>query len=254
MITRPVPPPESFGKKLRRNLGFAGIILLILVVWGASSLFIAPVVQFGIDRFNAWVEKSGALHLEVTLLDLTLSIPCDSFESEPIGCDGSEQSEPIRYGAGSVLYFWGRMPELFGLSSRERNEGRIPDADTDGVFYTLQKSFGDLPIGEEALAFARREMAAYGAYTERQAAPGVLVLEAAEGSAAREGNFYAVFTREDGLLLPVSCFGDTCKLLQAPWRDELAYGITINRRNAERLPEIDAAVRRRLDGFVVEGR
>lgn len=246
----PIPPP-SFGQRLRRSLAFYSVIALIILVWAASSLVIAPVVQFGIDRFSAWIEKTGSLHQEAILLDLPLSIPCDSFENVPTGCDGLPTEGPARYGAGSVLYFWGAMPELIGLSTRQRALGEVPDAGTDGVFYSLQKSFGRFPEGDEVLAFARGEMAHYGSYTERQAAPGVIVLEAGEGSAAKAGNFYAVYTRDDGLKVPASCFGETCRVLLAPWRDGFAYGVTINKRNAQRLPEFDAAVRKRLDGFVV---
>lgn len=247
----PPPPPPTFGQRFRRSLTFYGVILVIIIVWAGSSLLIAPVVQFGIDRVSAFMEKEGSLHQEATLLNLKLSIPCDTFEALPAGCDGTETDGPLTYGQNSVLYFWGRMPDLEGLSDRKRADGEIPNAGTDGVFYSVQKAFPNLPVGDAATTFARTEMGAYGAYTEQQATPDLVKFRAAEGSAAKATSFYAVYTRDDGLKVPIACFGDTCKLLQAPWRDGFAYGITINARNAEQLPAIDKAVRARLEGFVV---
>ena len=225
------------------------MIFFIIAVWAGSSLFIAPIVQWGVDSVSAALE-TRATHHEARLLDVKLSIPCDSFETLPVGCDGFESDGEVVYGPVSVLYFWGRLPTLEGLTFRERALNEIPNAGTAGAFYTLQKSFGRLPVGDDAVTLARTEMAAYGAFSERQLSPGVQLFEAAEGSATRLGNFYAVYTRDDGLKVAAACFGDTCKLAQGPWRDGLAYGLTINKDNAARLPEIDAAVRRRLDGYV----
>ena len=245
----PPPPPETFGQRMRRQLRFYALVLFIIFIWAASSLFIAPVVQWGLDRVGGAIEQVGALRHRASLLNVNLDIPCTAFETMPPQC-GVDEGE-VRYGPVSVLYFWGRLPGLDGLSIRERQDGRTPDATTDGAFYTLQKSFGALPEGDEALALARSEMAAYGAYAERQISPDVLVIEAAEGSAARAGNFYAVYTTSDGRRVAAACFGGTCKVPQANWRDGLAYGVTINARNAENLPVIDAAVRARLEGFLV---
>ncbi|MFT3811030.1 MAG: hypothetical protein QM698_14010 [Micropepsaceae bacterium] len=245
----PPPPPETFGQRLRRQLRFYGLILFIIVLWAGSSLFIAPVVQWGLDRVGGAIEKVGALRHKASLLDVKLDMPCTAFETMPPQC-GADEGE-VRYGPISVLYFWGRLPGLDGLSIRERQDGIAPNADTDGAFYTLQKSFGNLPEGDAALALARTEMAAYGAYAERQIAPDVLAIEAAEGSAAKLGSFYAVYTASDGRRIAAACFGGTCKVPQANWRDGLAYGLTINARNAARLPQADAAVRARLDGFLV---
>lgn len=246
----PPPPPESFGRKLRRQLRFYALILFIIFIWAGSSLFIAPVVQWGIDRVSGYVEQVGALRHKASLLDVKLDMPCTAFETIPPQC-GVDEGE-VRYGPASVLYFWGRLPALEGLDFRERQQGTVPDASTDGVFYTLQKSFGRLPEGAEALALARGEMGAYGAYAERQLTPGVLVIEAAEGSAAKQGSFYAVYTTSDGRQVAAACFGSVCKVPQATWRSGLAYGLTLNARNAAKLPEADAAVRARLDGFVVK--
>lgn len=245
----PPPPPESFGKKLRRTLRFYGLILFIIALWAGSSLFIAPVVQWGLDRVSGYVERHGALKQHARLLETRLEIPCTAFETIPPDC-GVDNGE-VRYGPVSVLYFWGRLPGLDGLSFRERQDGIAPDASTDGVFYTLQKSFGALPENEAALKLARDEMGRYGAYAERQISPGVLAVEAAEGSAAKAGSFYAVYTRSDGRQIAAACFGGVCKTPQASWQGGLAYGLTVNARNAATLPEADAAVRARLDGFVV---
>ncbi len=245
----PPTPPESFGQRLRRQLRFYGLILLIIVIWAGSSLFIAPVVQWGVDRIGGAIEQVGALRHRATLLGVKLDIPCTAFETMPPEC-GADVGE-VQYGQISVLYFWGRLPALDGLSIRERQDGVAVNADTDGAFYTLQKSFGNLPEGDAALALARSEMAAYGAYAERQIAPDVLAIEATEGSAAKAGSFYAVYTTSDGRRIAAACFGGTCKVPQANWHDGLAYGLTVNARNAANLPETDAAIRARLEGFLV---
>lgn len=245
----PPPPPETFGQKLRRQLRFYGLIAFIIVVWAGSSLFIAPVVQWGLDRVSGYVEKTGSLRHKASLLDVRLDMPCTAFETMPPGCGGDEGE--VRYGPASVLYFWGRLPNLDGLSLRERQDGITPDASTDGAFYTLQKAFGALPENDDALALARSEMGRYGAYAERQLTPDVLVVEAAEGSAAKSGSFYAVYVTSDGRRVAASCFGGVCKVPQATWKSGLAYGLTLNARNAAKLPEADAAVRARLDGFLV---
>lgn len=245
----PKPPPESFGKRLRRGLRFYGLILFIILLWAGSSLFIAPVVQWGLDRAAGYIEQHGALRHRAMLLDARLDMPCTAFEVIPPQC-GVDDGE-VRYGPASVLYFWGRLPNLDGLDYRDRQRGVTPDAATNGVFYTLQKTFGALPEGDAALALARSEMGAYGAYLERQISPGVLAVEAAEGSAAKAGSFYAVYTTSHGRQIAAACFGDVCKVPQATWRDGLAYGLTVNARNAATLPEADAAVRARLESFVV---
>ncbi len=245
-----VPPhPESFGKKLRRNLRFYGLILFIIVIWAGSSLFIAPVVQWGLDRIGGYVEQHGSLKHHARLLDVELDMPCTAFEAMPPQC-GVDEGE-VRYGPASVLYFWGRMPTLEGMSFRDRQDGIVADASTNGVFYTLQKSFGALPEDDAALKLAREEMGRYGAYAERQISPGVLAVEAAEGSAAKSGSFYAVYVRSDGRQIAAACFGGVCKVPQASWHDGLAYGLTVNVRNAGTLPDADAAVRARLEGFIV---
>ncbi len=245
----PPPPPETFGQKLRRQLRFYGLIFFIIVVWAGSSLFIAPIVQWGLDRVGGAIEQAGSLRHRASLIDVRLDMPCTAFETMPPSC-GVDEGE-VRYGPASILYFWGRLPNLDGLSLRERQQGTSPDSTTNGVFYTLQKSFGALPEGEAALALARSEMGRYGAYAERQLTPSVLVIEAGEGSAARKGNFYAVYTTSDGRRVAAACFGDICKVPQANWKDGLAYGLTLNARNADKLPDADAAVRARLDGFLV---
>lgn len=245
----PKPPPESLGQRLRRGLRFYGLILFIILLWAGSSLFIAPVVQWGLDRVSGYVETHGALRHRAMLLDTRLDMPCTAFEAMPPQC-GVDDVE-VRYGPVSVLYFWGRLPNMEGLSIRERQTGAVPSTAAVGVYFTLQKTFGALPEGEAALALARSEMAAYGAYAERQIAPGVLAIEAVEGSEARSGNFYAVYTRSDGRQIAAACFGGVCKVPQAGWHDGLAYGLTLNSRNAARLPEVDAAVRARLEGFLV---
>ena len=246
----PPPPPESFGKKLRRQLRFYGLILFIIAVWAGSSLFIAPVVQWGLDRAGGYVEQVGALRHRASLLDIKLDMPCTAFETMPASC-GVDEGE-VRYGPASILYFWGRLPDLDGLSIRERQDGTTPDASTNGVFYTLQKIFGALPEGDDALTLALTEMGRYGAYAERQLTPAVLVIEATEGSAAREGNFYAVYTASDGRRIAAACFGNICKVPQATWKNGLAYGLTLNARNAGKLPEADAAIRARLEGFLAK--
>lgn len=253
ILRSPVPPPlpETFGKKLRRTAGFYGMIFFIIVVWAGSSLFIAPIVQWGIDKIGGAIETNLALNHDATMLGVTFRIPCNTFESLPAGCDGLPSDGAVAYGPATLLYFWGRLPGLEGLTYRERELNEIPGSGTDGVFYTLQKSFGRLPVNDEALALARADMASYGGYAERALPGGVLVIEAAAGSTARAGSFYAVYQRDDGMRIAAACFGETCKVPQAPWQGDFAYGLTINRRNAADLPAIDAAVRARLDGFVV---
>lgn len=245
------PPPETFGQKLRRQFSFYGMIFFIIVVWAGSSLFIAPIVQWGIDKVSGAIETNLALNHEASMLGLNFKIPCDSFETLPAGCDGLPSEGAVAYGPQTILYFWGRLPRLEGLTYRERQLNEIPGSGTDGAFYTLQKSFGRLPVDDEALALARSEMSSYGATAERTLPGGVLVIEAAAGSSAKPGTFYAVYARNDGMRIAAACFGETCKVPQAPWRDNFAYGVTINMRNAADLPAIDAAVRARLDGYVV---
>jgi hypothetical protein len=246
------PPPETFGQKLRRTFSFYSLIFFIIVVWAGSSLFIAPIVQWGIDRVGGYIETNMALRHEAEMLGVKLDIPCRSFETLPAGCDGLPSEGAVSYGPGTVLYFWGRVPGLEGLSPRERELNEIPGEGTDGVFYTLQKAFSRLPVDDEALALARSEMKSYGGFAERALSDDVLVVEATGGSTARAGSFYAVYTRNDGKRIAAACFGETCKVPQAPWRDGFAYGLTVNRRNVAELPAIDAEVRARLDGFVRE--
>lgn len=248
----PPPPPPTFGERLRRGLRFYGLIGFIIVLWAGSSLFIAPVVRWGLDIAGGLIERHVALSHEAYLLDLHLQIPCEALETLPIGCDGTEADGPVRYGPATVLYFWGALPDMAGLDYRRRELEQLPDSEWEGAFYTLQKSFGRLPVDDAALALARGEMAAYGAYGERTLPGGVLVIESAEGSAAKSGNFYAVYQRNDGLKIAAACFGTICKVLQAPWREGFAYGLTVNKRYAAELPAIDAAVRARLDGFVID--
>lgn len=241
---------ETLGQRLRRQVSFYGMIFFIIVIWAGSSLFIAPIVQFGLDRFGEFIETHQASRQESTLVGVRLSVPCEAFEDVPAGCDGLEPGE-LAYGPGSVLFFFGRMPNLDGISNNDRQIGILPSADSDGVFYTLQKAFGRIPLNDDALALARQEMGSYGAYTEYSAGPGVTVVAAAEGSTSR-GNFYAVYARADGSRVAAACFGGTCKLAQAPWKEGLAYGITIAARNVARLPEIDTAVQTRIEGFLVK--
>lgn len=47
----PPPPPPTFGERLRRGLRFYGLIGFIIVLWAGSSLFIAPVVRWGLDTY-----------------------------------------------------------------------------------------------------------------------------------------------------------------------------------------------------------
>ncbi len=250
----PIPPPprETLGQRLRRTLSFYGMIFFIIVIWAASSLIIAPIVQWGLNRAGGYIEANLALRHEATMLGVKLDIPCHAFEILPAGCDGLPSEGTVSYGPGTVLYFWGRIPGLDGLSPRERTITEVPGEGTDGAFYTLQKAFSRLPVDEEALALARDEMKSYGGFAERALTEDVLVIEATGGSTARAGSFYAVYTRSDGVRIAAACFGETCKVPQAPWRDGLAYGLTVNRRNAAELPAIDAEVRQRLDGFVRE--
>lgn len=250
-LRSPIPPapPPSLRQRFVRSLKFYGLIAFIIVVWAGSSLFIAPIVQWTLDRVGDTVLKHTALTHEATFLDKTLSIPCNAFETLPTGCDGLETEGEVGYGPGSVLYFWGQMPNLDGLGTDQRRRGETPDASTDGVFYTLQKSFGRLPTGDAALTLARNEMGTYGAFTERRVSATLVLVEAAEGS-ARPDDFYAVYTRDDGVRIAAGCFGTTCKVPQAPWEGDLAYGLTINKRNVEQLPAIDTAVRDKLHSFV----
>jgi hypothetical protein len=144
------------------------------------------------------------------------------------------------------------MPELTGLTYRERDQGRFGSLEGSGIFYTIQKQFGQLPVNEEAVALARREMASYGGTAERTLPNGTIVIEATDGSTTRHENFYAIYRRDDGMQIAAACFGLTCKVPQAPWRGEFAYGLTINSANVEQLGDVDNAVRRRLDGFVIQ--
>ena len=58
------------------------------------------------------------------------------------------------------------------------------------------------------------DIARYGAYAERQLSPEVLVVEAAEGSAAKSGSFYAVYFTSDGRRVAASsrCFCEPARL------------------------------------------
>jgi hypothetical protein len=253
MLRSPIPPvpPESFRKRFWRKTKFAMVVAFFIFVWAASSLFIAPVVQWTLSQGQKWIERTAALKQEAFLLDTKLSIPCESFETLPPGCGTDEDVGEVRYGTASVLYFFGHLPELNPLTFQERADGLTPDGVLDGAFYTLQKSFGALPVGDAATALAKDEMATYGGYQERTLASDVIAYQASEGSAVRASNFYAVYTRGDGLKIAAACFGEACKVLQAPWRGELAYGFTIDRSKAANLPAIDAAVQARLSGYVV---
>ncbi len=249
----PPPPPPSFGKRLMRSLRFYGLIAFVIVVWAGSSLFIAPIVRWGLDRAGEMIAREASLWHDAYLLDVHLRIPCQALETLPPACEGLAEDEgPVRYGNATVLYFWGELPDLDGLSYARRQKGETPDAEWEGAFYTLQKSFGALPVDDAALALARSEMAAYGAYGERTLPGGVLVIEAAEGSAAKSGNAYAVYQRNDGVRIAAACFGTVCKVPQAPWRTGFAYGFTVSKRHMADLAAIDAAVRARLDGFVAD--
>ena len=245
-------PPESLGKRLWRSLKYYSLIVFLIFIWAGSSLFIAPVVQWGLNQASTFVEHSAGVTHKVALLDLRLNLPCETLETLPAGCDGTEDPGEVRYGASSIFYFWGRMPDLAGLTYRERDQGRFGTLEGTGIFYTLQKGFGQLPVNEEALALARREMASYGGTAERTLPNGTIVIEATDGSTTRHENFYAVYRRDDGMQIAAACFGKTCKVPQAPWRREFAYGLAINSENVEQLADVDNAVRKRLDGFVVE--
>ncbi len=249
---KPAHPPEpSLGQRLRASARFYGLIALIIVVWAGSSLFIAPVVRWGLDQVGGLIERHVARAHDAWLLDLHLHIPCETLETLTPGCDGSGDDGEVRYGPASILYFWGELPKLDGLSYDRRRKDDKPTMEWNGAFYTLQKSFGNLPVDDAALTLARSEMAAYGAFTERTLESGVLLIESAEGSAAKSGNFYAIYQRNDGRRIAVGCFGGICKLPQAPWREGFAYGYTVNASHAADLAAIDTAVRARLDGFVV---
>lgn len=252
MLRSPIPPapPESFGKRFWKKLKFAGVIAFFIFVWAASSLFIAPVVQWTLDQGGKWIERNAALAQVAFLLDVKLTIPCEAFEALPPGCGTDTEVGEVRYGPGSVLYLFGHLPDLKPLTYNERADGLTPDSVLDGAFFTLQKSFGALPVNEAATELARNEMGTYGPYDERELAPGVTAYQAGEGSTVRTTNFYAVYTRADGTKIAAACFGETCKVLQAPWRGELAYGFTVQREKAAELPAIDAAVLARLNGFV----
>lgn len=252
LLRSPIPPtpPESFGRRLWRKTKFALVVAFFIFVWAASSLFIAPVVQWTLTVGSKWIERTAALRQVVWLMDVKLTIPCESFESLPPGCGGDEDAGEVRYGPGSVLYLFGHLPDMTPLTYNERAGGLTPDAVSDGAFFTLQKSFGALPVGEAATALAINEMGTYGPYDVRALAPGVTAYQAAEGSSARTTNFYAVYARADGTKVAAACFGETCKVLQAPWRGDLAYGFTVRRTRAADLPAIDAAVQARLSGFV----
>jgi len=244
-------PPESFARRFWRNTRFALVIAFFILLWAASSLFIAPVVQWSLNQASNYIERTAALSQVAWLLDVKMNVPCESFEAMPPGCGTDEEVGETRYGPGSVLYLWGKLPELKGLTFKQRTDGAVPDTVTEGAFYTVQKSFGALPIGDAAETLARNEMATYGAYEQRELAPDVTAYQATQGSSTRPENFYAVYTRADGKKVAAACFGDTCKVLQAPWRGDLAYGFTVNKRKARELPAIDAAVQDRLNGYVL---
>jgi hypothetical protein len=253
MLRSPIPPapPESFRTRFWKKLKFAGVIAFFIFVWAASSLFIAPVVQWTLDQSSRWIERNAALSQVAYLLDVKLNIPCESFEVLPPGCGTDTEVSEVRYGPGSVLYLFGHLPDLDPLTYNERAGGLSPDGVLDGAFFTLQRIFGTIPVNEAAIALATNEMAAYGPYDVRDIAPGVAAYQAGEGSSVRVTNFYAIYTRSDGTKIAAACFGETCKVLQAPWRGELAYGFTVDRGKAAVLPAIDAAVQRRLNGFVI---
>lgn len=252
ILRSPIPPtpPDTFGKRFWRNTRFVLVIAFFIFVWAASSLFIAPVVQWTLDQGGKWIERNAALTQVAWLLDTKLNIPCESFEALPPGCGTDEEVGEVRYGPGSVLYLFGHLPDLKPLTYNERADGLTPDTVLDGAFFTVQKSFGELPVGDAATDLAKNEMGTYGPYDVRELAPGVTAYQAGEGSSVKTTSFYAVYARADGTKLAAACFGETCKVLQAPWRGELAYGFTIRRAKAADLPAIDAAVQARLNGFV----
>ena len=84
----PPPPPLSFGKRLMRSLRFYGLIAFVIVVWAGSSLFIAPIVRWGLDRAGEMIAREASLWHDAYLLDVHLRIPCQALETLPPACEG----------------------------------------------------------------------------------------------------------------------------------------------------------------------
>ncbi len=238
----PIPPPPRPGllSRVIKGVVFAFAGLAAFVIYLASTLFVGPIVQSSIDAIRAMnAPVVEARILPATFLGERLAIPCLAFEDEPAGCEEASPSE-VAFGPGVELAFFGSLPDaapVFG----DRRPG-------SGVAYALSRRRADAPTGEAALSLARETMGRYGPTAERRTAPGVIRIEGQAGSRA-EGRFMAVYDRGDGVLVPASCFGTVCRVLQAPWRGEAAYGLTVQATRADELPAIDAAVRARLDSF-----
>lgn len=253
-LKSPIPPSPkpTTWQKFRKGFSAAGLVLLIMIGWAGSSLFIAPVVQYGIDSMESWLRSSTAKKVHAEFGGRRFEFSCDAFESLPAGCDGSfttTPEEPAVYGPRSIFNFWGAWPDLRGLTNIERTRVTREFFLSEGASYVLQRRWGTPPVGEEALALARAEMNTAGGTVERRDASGVILISPGEGSLVGD-NYYAIYTRDDGLLIPAACFGSVCRVVQAPWQDDLVYGFTLPAARFADLPALDALVRRKLQEFI----
>jgi hypothetical protein len=233
------PPRRSLVSRLIGGVVFAFAACAAVVIYLASTVVVAPVVTAGMQAFSSWVAAPPPPPriLSAAFLGERFALPCAAFDDVPAACEEDGAQPEVAFGETARLTFFGTLPALDPAPEKSLNTG---------AYFSLERLRSDTPQGEAVLASVREAMGVYGPFSER-AAGGVLFVEPQAGSSAR-GGFYAVYGGAGGPVA-ASCFGQTCRVLQAPWRGAFAYSLTVQARRASELPAIDAAIRARLQSF-----
>jgi hypothetical protein len=233
------PPRRSLLSRIIGGVVFVFGAVAAVVIYLASTIVVAPVVTAGMKAFSSWVAEPPPPPrvLAASFLDERFTLPCAAFDDVPAACEEDGAQPAVSFGETARLTFFGALPALEPASEKSLNSG---------AYFSLERLRSDTPRGDAVMAFVREAMGVYGPFSEREAG-GVRFFEPQGGSSAR-GGFYAVYAGADGPVA-AACFGQTCRVLQAPWRGAFAYSVTVQSGRAGELPVIDAAIRARLQSF-----